>query len=296
MSNIAKIELTWKLYQQNVQVEKIASSLKKHRSTIFRWIKGIKVYGIRKFIKRYTQAKKRKRIKRIDMRAESLIVQRRREKEGVCGQKIVWYLKKFYRIKISVAQTYRILAKHFTLRSKWKKWTRRPALPKATAPRQVIQADTVNLGELFAINFIDTFTREAISIIVADQTSQSAAYALEKAFSFFDGSLWLQTDNGSEFKGIFRKTAKRYVEKLRQITPYQKEENGFIESFNRTLRRECVGWRKYKAKDKDNLQKYINKWLDEYHTERPHLSLNLQTPQEFVRDLTTQTAGRSAQA
>ena len=294
MDNIAKIQLCWKLYSNNVPAETISSSLEKHRATIFRWIKGIKLYGIMEFIRRYKRAKQRKRQKRIDMRAENLIIARRKEKEGVCGQKIVWYLKKFHNIKISVAQTYRILAKHFVLHGKCVKWTRRPALPRAKAPREVIQADCVNLGELFAINFIDTFTREAISIVTTRQDSLSATYALEKAFDFFDGSIWLQTDNGAEFKSIFRKTAKRYTQKLRQITPYQKEENGFIESFNRTLRRECVGWCKYKTKDKDNLQKRINEWLDEYHMERPHLSLNLQTPQEFVRSLTTQTAERSA--
>lgn len=296
MNNIAKIELCWKLYEKQVPVETICSILKKHRATIFRWIKGIKLHGIMEFIRLYKKAKQRKRQKRIDMRAENLIIARRKEKQGVCGQKIVWYLNKFHQIKISVAQTYRILAKHFILRSKWKKWTRRPALPKAIAPRQVIQADTVNLGGLFAINFIDTFTREAISIIVLDQTSQSAAYAQEKAFDFFCGTIWLQTDNGPEFKGIFRKTAKKYAQRLRQITPYQKEENGFIESFNRTLRRECVGWCKYSAKDRDGLQKRINEWLDEYHMERPHLSLNLQTPQEFVASLQTQPAGRRLQA
>jgi transposase InsO family protein len=168
------------------------------------------------------------------------------------------------------------------LRSKWKKWVRRPPLPKAEAPRQVIQCDTVDLGELFSINFIDIFTKEEVSIIVTDQTSETAAAAAEKAFSFFDGTVWLQNDNGKEFQAKFRKTIRKYCQHHRYITPYQKEENGYIESFNRTFRKECVGWRKYKVKDKDNLQKYVNKWLDEYHTERPHLSLNLQTPKEFV--------------
>lgn len=295
MNNIAKIELSWKLYQQNVQVDKIASSLKKDRSTVFRWIKGIKLYGLVAFIKKYTQAKKRRRQKRINYRVEKLIVQRRREKD-CCGQKIAWWLEKFHQIKVSVAQIYRILGKHFILHSKWKKWTRRPALPKATCPREVIQADTVDLGELSIINFIDTFTKEAFSTVVLDQTAQSAAWALEKAFSFFGGTAWLQTDNGSEFKSIFRTRAKKYAQHLRQITPYQKEENGFIESFNRTIRKECVGWRKYKVQEKESLQKYINRYLDEYHMERPHLSLHLQTPQEFVHSLANQPAERRIQA
>lgn len=285
MTNIAKIELSWKLYKENVSIDKIAASLDKHRSTVFRWIRGIKLYGIREYIRRYMSAKRRTRQKRIDYRATALILARRREKEGVCGQKISWWLKKFHDIKVSVAQIYRILGKHFILHGKCTKWTRRPALPSAQAPRQVIQIDTVNLGDLFVFNFIDTFTREAVSIVQPKQDSYCATYALERAFDYFDGSIWIQTDNGSEFKSTFRKVAKRYCKRLRQITPYQKEENGFIESFNRTLRRECIGWRKYKAKEQLQLQNYINTYLDEYHMEKPHLSLNMMTPKEFINEL-----------
>ena len=238
---------------------------------------------------KYKAANQRKRIKRIDYRAEGLIISRRKDKEE-CGQKIRWWLDKFHGIIVSVAQIYRILGKHFTLHSKWQKWTRRQPLPKAEASRQVIQGDTVDLGELFAFNFIDIFTKEAITIIQAEITSSAAAYALEKAFTFFGGTVWLQTDNGSEYKSIFRKVAKRYCQHLRQITPYQKEENGFVESFNRTFRKECAGWRYYKLKEKDQLQSYVNKWLDEYHMERPHLSLNLQTPREFVNSLNERRA------
>ena len=285
MTNIQKIELTKKLLEKDVSIDKIACTLGKHRATIYRWRKGIDLYGIRKFIKKYTQSKKHNRTKRIDYRAENLIIERRRSKPGVCGQKIAWWLRRTHNIIVSVAQIYRILAKYFVLHSKWKKWVRRPPLPKATCPRQVIQADTVDLGDLMAYTFIDTFTKEAQVILQADKTSTSGAYALEKAFDFFDGTLWLQTDNGSEFEGIFLRRAKKYSRKIRKITPYQKEENGYIESFNRTLRKECVGWRKYKLKDKDQLQLYINRFLDEYHTERPHLSLNMMTPKEFIDSL-----------
>lgn len=287
MNSVSSIQLVWKLHQEKVSVSKIARSIGKHRATIFRWIKGIKFYGLREFIRRYKKSKTRPRVKRIDLRAEPLIIERRRQKD-YCGQKIAYWLKKVHGIIVSVAHIYRLLAKHFKLRSKWKKWLRRPPLPEAKSPREVIQIDTVNLGELYSFNFIDTFTKEAISIIQADITSSSAAYALEKAMDFFIGSYWIQTDNGPEYKGIFRKIAKKYSYRLRQIRPYQKEENGFVESFNRTFRKECVGWRKYHLRDKDQLQAYINKWLDEYHMERPHMSLNMMTPQEFVESINKQ--------
>ena len=282
MSSVEQIELALKLYNTHVDIDIIASTLGKHRSTLFRWFKGIKLYGIQDYIRRYKKAKQRKRAKRIDFRVEPLIVGRRHDKIGQCGQKIKEWLKRVHGIVVSLATIYRILGKHFKLHSKWKKWTRRPPLPVAQAPREVIQGDNIDLGELFVHSFLDTFTKEVVCTVVDVHDTLEATKALEQAMDHFRGSVWIQTDNGSEYKKEFRPTAKKYCQHLRQITPYQKEENGFIESFNRTLRKECVGWRKYRKQDKEKLQTYIDRWLVEYHTERYHLSLNLMTPQEFI--------------
>lgn len=282
--SVSKIELSWKLKQEKVPVNTIVRTLKLHRATLYRWWKGIKRLGIREFIRRYKRAKQRKRMIRIDYRTESLLIEKRRG-TTTCGQKLKWWLDRVHGIKVSVATIYRILGKHFTLHSKWQKWTRRPPVPKATFAREVIQTDNVELGGLIAYTFIDTYTREAYVWIGTDKTSNSAITALHQAFIFFGGTVWLQTDNGGEYKRNFPRQAKHYSQHLRRITPYQKEENGFIESFNRTLRNECVGWRYYQPNEQAKLQERVSKWLDEYHTERPHLSLNLQTPQEFVLSL-----------
>jgi transposase InsO family protein len=282
MKSVTQIELAWALYQAGVEVSEISVKIAKHRSTVFRWVAGIELYGIREFLKRYKASKTRARSKQIDCRAEALLVERRKIKEQ-CGQKLRHWLKKTHGIVVSVATIYRILGKHFKLRSKWKKWVRRPALPRAEGPREVIQIDNIDLGELFIHNFIDTFTREVVSVVVLEKTAEMATKALEEAMDYFGSSVWIQTDNGSEYKKEFRPKANRYCEKLRQITPGQKEENGFVESFNRTLRKECVGWRKYKAHELDKLQAYVDSYLVEYHTERPHLSLNLMTPYEFIQ-------------
>lgn len=282
MGTVTQVELAWELYQAGVNVADISAKIAKHRATVFRWIAGIKLYGIREFLKRYKTAKQRERRKRIDCRAEALLVERRKV-HAECGQKLRYWLKRVHGISLAVATVYRILGKHFQLRSKWKKWTRRPELPKATTPREVIQIDSVDLGELFAHTFIDTYTRETRVVIVANLLSETATLALDEAMDYFGGSVWIQTDNGSEYKKGFRPRAKQYCEKLRQITPRQKNENAFIESFNRTLRKECVGWRKYKVSELDKLQAYVDSWLVYYHTERPHLSLNLQTPHEFIQ-------------
>ena len=283
MSNIHRIELAWKLHQSRIPVSTIASSIERDRATVFRWLKGIRLWGIKAFTKRYRTAKHRARSKRIDPRAEPLLIERRRAKE-YCGQKLSYWLKKVHGISVSVAQIYRILHKHFTLRSKWQKWVRRPALPRASKPREVIQVDSVDLGELYLHTVIDTWTKEAAVIVVDNLEAATAAAALETAMAHFGTAAWIQTDNGSEYKATFRTTARRYCTTLRQITPYQKEENAFIESFNRTVRKECVGWRTYRREEQDQLQAYLDAWLIEYHTERPHLSLKMATPVEFLNN------------
>lgn len=287
MGSVTEIELAWELSRAKVFVNEIAKRVNRHKVTVYRWLAGIESYGIREFLRRYRAAKQRTRRKRIDCRAEALLVERRRVKDQ-CGQKLRIWLEKTHGIILSVATIYRLLGKHFKLHSSWKKWTKRPPLPKATMPREVIQGDNIDLGALFVHNFIDCYTREVVSVVVLDKTAETAAKALETAMHYFGRSVWIQTDNGSEYKNIFRTTAKQYCQTLRQIRPYQKEENGFIESFNRTLRKECVGWRQYQASELDKLQAYVDAYLVEYHTERPHFGLNLLTPKEFLNNLTTQ--------
>jgi transposase InsO family protein len=90
-----------------------------------------------------------------------------------------------------------------------------------------------------------------------------------------------------KYRKRFDKLQKGWWTRRRRITPRKKEENGFVESFNRTLRAECVGWGLYFPQDLLGLQDRVNAFLDEYHTERPHLSLNMQTPnQVYLSHLT----------
>ena len=281
MRTLNQIEIAWKMHLGGIEPEQIAKTVGVHRATVYRWIAGIGRSGcLRSFLKKYAEAKKRTRQVRIDPRATRLIEARRKEKPGVCGQKIRWWLRKYHGISVSVATIYRTLKRlGFPLSSKWVKWTRRPDLPKATKPREVIQVDKIDLGFLWVHNFIDCYTREVISVVVTDQTSMSALEAAEVARSYFGQIQWLQSDNGSEYKLHFEKLKGWYTQR-RRITPGKKEENGFVESFNRTLRSECVGWGHYLPEHKLALQDRIDTFLEEYHTERPHLGLNYQTPQE----------------
>jgi transposase InsO family protein len=98
----------------------------------------------------------------------------------------------------------------------------------------------------------------------------------------FDGFVDLiQTDGGGEFKGPFLRDVPRYCSHHRVARPYKKNEQSFIESFNRSLRRECLGWAKYRPSEIPYLTREVDLWLQYYHYQRPHLSLDMRPPLPF---------------
>ena len=55
------------------------------------------------------------------------------------------------------------------------------------------------------------------------------------------------------------------------------------ERFNGILRKECLGYLKYKKQDLTKIQQKVNEFLNYYHNKRPHLSLGMKTPAEFTQ-------------
>ena len=88
----------------------------------------------------------------------------------------------------------------------------------------------------------------------------------------------VQTDGGSEFEAEFGVQVWRYCEQHRIARPYKKNEQAHIESFNRTLRKECLGWNKYKPEDQARLLPVVEAFLQRYHYHRPHLAFEPMRP------------------
>jgi len=128
------------------------------------------------------------------------------------------------------------------LRSKWKKNQVRGPIPKAAKPREVIQHDTVDFGELYAFTSVDIYTREAQVIVRPRLEAKDGSAALRQQMNYFQFAEMLQRDGGHEFKAEWNQQAKIYCNRIRTARPYKKNEQSYIESFNRTLRKECLGW------------------------------------------------------
>jgi len=97
----------------------------------------------------------------------------------------------------------------------------------------------------------------------------------------FNGFVHLiQTDGGPEFKDEFKKHVRSYYDRHRIARPYRKNEQSYIESFNRSLRKECLGWVKYELNQLSQCQFMVESFLDRYHYHRPHLGrgMNMKPP------------------
>lgn len=282
MENITRIHVCWNLYQSGVSPEEIPVRIGKHRATVYRWIKGLKQKGIRGFIIDYECAKKGRRQRKINSILKDHIYTIRETKRECCGEKIQYFLKKEYNEEVCVSTIYRILNEKYVLRSRWKKNEKRGGVLKGSKPREVIQVDTVDFGNIYAFTAIDTFTREASVVLKKTLDAKSGQEALMAQIEFFGKIDGIQRDGGPEFKAQWQEKARIYIPKIRTARPYRKNEQAFIERFNGILRKECLGHLKYSQKDILQLQRKVKDFLTYYHYERPHLSLNMLTPHQFA--------------
>jgi predicted transcriptional regulator len=287
MQQSTKIILTWELYEGGVPKGHIAQQLGINRETVRIWIHGIQRHaeGLLGFLEQYRTCKKGLRTKRkVDGLLKARIYRLREENRSCCGQKIQLYLEEEFGIHVSTTTIYEILAEKYKLRSKWKKNQHRGELMKATKPREVIQMDTVHFGMVFAFTSVDTFARDVSVKLYPTLTSSDGKDFLTDSFQKrFHHTELLQTDGGPEFKGEFRQSVFTYADRFRVARPYKKNEQSFIESFNRTLRKECLGWANYHPKDIPEMNNDLTAYLKYYHDKRAHLSLDMKTPNAILK-------------
>lgn len=287
MNKLTQIALAWELYRNHTPKVTISENLRIHRETVGIWVSRIEKNpnGIAGFIDEYINAKKGERKKRkLDGLLKAKIYRLREQNRDCCGQKIKKYLKDETGSSPGVTTIYKVLGEKYQLRSKLKKNQPRGPVPKADYPRQVIQMDSVDFGNIFAFTAIDIFVKDVFVKLYSSLTSHDGEDFLHNAFKDrYRHTDLLQTDGGSEFKDQFKRKVYLYADRFRISRPYRKNEQAFIEAFNRSLRKECLGWSKYKKSELPILEKELNEYLVYYHEKRAHLSLNMKTPNEVLK-------------
>lgn len=137
-------------------------------------------------------------------------------------------------------------------------------------------------GTLRILTVLDEFTRECLAIRVEPGIgSQRVIDTLQWLFMLHGAPEYLRSDNGPEFvaKALQAWLAERGAKTL-YITPGSPWENPYIESFNGTMRDECLNMHLFT--NGRHAQDVTEAWRREYNELRPHSSLSYQTPAEFA--------------
>lgn len=129
----------------------------------------------------------------------------------------------------------------------------------------------------------DDFTREALAIEVGHSlTGRHVVEVLERLVEERTTPVSIVMDNGPEFTGaVLDAWANRCGVKLDFIAPGKPVQNAFRESFNGRFRNDCLDQNLFH--DLPDAREKIETWRIDYNDERPHSSLNYETPSAVAR-------------
>lgn len=137
---------------------------------------------------------------------------------------------------------------------------------------------------LYAV--MDIFSRYKQGVILERLDQETAIAALKHLTPLFPlAPDFIQTDNGREFQAEFDAFVRGLGWDHHYIHKSSPNENGVIERSFRTDEDEFFGFRMVRPKNLRDLNLQYQIYLDEYNTERPHLSLNMMTPVEKLKSV-----------
>lgn len=186
---------------------------------------------------------------------------------------------------------------------------RRRRRKRAERPRRVMETpkaanerwsmdfvhDQLASGRLLrCLTVVDDFTRESVTIEVDHSApAQRVAKVLDRAGKERGLPRSIVCDNGPEFtsRALVVWAYERGVE-LSFIRPGKPVDNAFIESFNGTLREECVNEHWFLSRRE--ARREIEAWRVDYNEVRPHSSLGNLTPAEFAEKERSTTSTKLA--
>lgn len=164
---------------------------------------------------------------------------------------------------------------------------RQPQRSRPTAPNQVWSMDFVSDqlqgGHRFrALTLVDVFTRECLAIEPGRQLGgEDVVKVLERVAVKRGTPKRIFCDNGSEFAGrLVDLWAYRRKVTIEFSRPGKPTDNAYIESFNGSLRDECLNIHWFSTLG--DARAKLESWRQEYNESRPHRALNNQTPIEYA--------------
>jgi putative transposase len=135
------------------------------------------------------------------------------------------------------------------------------------------------------LTVVDVFTRESLAIEVGQSLKgQDVVGVLNQIRGRRGAPKFLFCDNGSEFTSQSMDLwAYHHRVQIDFSRPGKPADNAYLESFNGTLRAECLDVHWFTSLSE--ARQIIEAWRREYSESRPHRSLGERTPHEFARQI-----------
>lgn len=165
---------------------------------------------------------------------------------------------------------------------------------KITRPEQIFVSDITYVKSDEGVHYLslvtDAFTRKIMGYHLShDMTAESVAKALKHAVRnrTYKKSLIHHSDRGSQYcSDVYQKKLKKA-----KITPsttdgYDCYQNALAERVNGILKQEFL---LYRCKTFKDLEKLIDQSIETYNNLRPHMSLDMQTPNQMHKKTSCET-------
>lgn len=160
-------------------------------------------------------------------------------------------------------------------------------IPVCFAPNEEwaidFMSDTLSNGRTFrTLNAIDHFNRTCLGIKAARSLpARSVIEYMQILIEKYGCPQRIRTDNGPEFRSkLFQLWLENNGIKWSRIQNGKPQQNAIVERFNRTFREDILDANVFFSVD--HAQEITDNWVYEYNHERPHQSLNYQTPFSYV--------------
>jgi transposase InsO family protein len=168
------------------------------------------------------------------------------------------------------------------------KKTRKPKHFQAVYPGHCGAFDTIERivhgSRRYVITFTDLYSRWSFAWATTSHASQAAKEFFDLVTYLFPFPLtYILTDNGSEFMRYFDVEVRRLHKIHWHTYPKTPKMNAHAERFNRTIQEEFIDFHEPELLNPTVFNAKLVKHLLWHNTERPHWSLDLKSPLQFIR-------------
>jgi len=281
-------------------------TLEVSKSTIFRWKKQYRIYGM---IGLEDESRRPIKVRKPEWTLEmkNRVLKIRKEYQFFGKDKIAVMYENEYQEKIAASRTGKIITQLLKERKiqlvddVCGKKTRTPRkfddhakrLPsglKSTKYGELIQVDHMTiqvpgLGERKQFNAICPISKFIVQKIYRQATSNNSEDFLKIIIQKMPFPIIsIQVDGGSEFMSVFEQACAQKAIPLFVLPPYSPQLNGGVERCNGTFRYEFYNMN-IRFESQFELESKLNKFTDFYNQIRPHKRLGLLTPCQFIGTL-----------